>query len=147
MKTRVIEELPVSTEEPVMGKGGVARGMVPSPGSEEWGTLRATITALREENEKLKLETRDMAEKLYTAEASQEAFRFQVTYLKGVNTTQQDDINSLRAELVGVREQHDRFIAGLNAERAALEVGRTHIWSQSYVFTDTDLGCRYNKAS
>ena len=114
VKMRVIEELPASTEESVTGKGGEARGTVPSPGSEEWGTLKATITALRGENEKLKSETREMAEKLDTAEASQEAFRFQVTYLKGVNATQQNNINSLRAELVGVREQRD-------------QIGRAHV--------------------
>jgi predicted RNase H-like nuclease (RuvC/YqgF family) len=91
----------------------------PSSESEEWKTLQATISALREENEKLKSETREVAGKLEAAEASQEAFHSQVLYLKEVNTTQQDDIGSLRAELVEAKDQHDRLVVDSNEERAA----------------------------
>jgi len=93
----------------------------PSPESEEWKTLQATIVTLREENEKLKLETREAAGKLEAAEASQEAFRSQVSSLREVNTTQRDDIESLRAELVETRDKYDRLVVSSNAEKAALE--------------------------
>ena len=94
----------------------------PSPESEEWKTLQVTISALREENEKLNRETREVVGKLAAAEASQEAFRSQVLSLKEVNTTQQDDIESLRAELVEAEDQCDRLVADSNAERAAFQI-------------------------
>jgi len=94
----------------------------PSPESEEWKGLQTVITTLREENEKLKLENHEVAGKLESAEASQEAFRSQVTNLKEVNTTQQDDIKVLRAELVEAKGHHDRLIVDSNAERAALQI-------------------------
>jgi len=88
----------------------------PSPISEEWKTLQATVTALREENEKLKLETREMANKLKAAEASQEAFRSQVSNLNGVNATQREDIESLRAECSKIQDEHDRLMVDSNAQ-------------------------------
>ena len=94
----------------------------PSPESEEWKALQATITALQEENEKLKSETHQMAGKLEAAEASQEAFRSQVASLREVNMTQQDDIKSLRAELVETEDRHDNLMADSDAERAALQI-------------------------
>jgi len=94
----------------------------PSPDSEEWRALQATVAALREENEKLKLETRDMAGKLEAAEGSQEAFRSQVSNLKEVNTTQQDDIASLRAESSEVKNKYDRLTVDSNTQLAALRV-------------------------
>ena len=93
----------------------------PSSESEEWKILQATISALREENEKLKSETCEVAGKLEAAEASQEAFYSQVLYLKEVNTAQQDDIRSLRAELVEAKDQRDRLVVDSNEERAALQ--------------------------
>ncbi|KAF9642245.1 hypothetical protein BDM02DRAFT_3273540, partial [Thelephora ganbajun] len=63
--------------------------VTPSPESMEWKALQSNIAALREENEKLKSENRELAVKLATAEASQEAFRSQVSSLKEVNATQQ----------------------------------------------------------
>jgi hypothetical protein len=97
----------------------------PSPENEEDEIPQATITALQEENEKLKSEIREMAEKLEAAEASRETLLSQVSCLKEVNTTQQDDIKSLRAELVEAKDQRDRLIAGSNAESAAPQVTRT----------------------
>lgn len=94
----------------------------PSSDSEEWKALHATITVLQEENEKLKSETQEMAGKLKTAEASHEAFRSQVSYLKEVNTSQQDDIKSLQAELVETNDWHDKLMADSSAERAALQI-------------------------
>ena len=93
----------------------------PSPESEEWKALQTTAITLREENEKLKSETREIAGKLKAAEASQEAFRSQVTSFKETNTTQQDDIKSLRAELSEARDKHDRLMVDSNEERATLK--------------------------
>jgi FtsZ-binding cell division protein ZapB len=94
----------------------------PSPESEEREALQDTIAVLREENEKLKSKTREMTGKLEAAEDSQEAFRPQVSSLKEVNATQQDDIKALRAELVGIKNKPDRSIVDSNVERAALQV-------------------------
>jgi translation initiation factor 4G len=93
--------------------------------NEERKTLQVTITTLREENENLKSEIREMAGKLEAAEASREAFRLEVLCLNEVNTTQQDDINSLRAELVEAEDRHDRFVADSIVEMAALQATRT----------------------
>lgn len=93
----------------------------PSPESEEWKALQTTVTALREENEKLRLEAREIAEKLEVAGASQEAFRSQIASLKEVNTTQQDDIKSVRAELSEAKDKYDRLKVDSDAEKAALE--------------------------
>ena len=97
----------------------------PSPENEEDETPQATITALQEENEKLKSEIREMAEKLEAAEASRKALLSQVSCLQEVSTTQQDDIKSLRTELVEAKDQRDRLMAGSNAETAAPQVTRT----------------------
>jgi len=94
----------------------------PSPESEEWKALQTTITTLQEENEKLKLEAREMAGNLDAASASQEAFHSQVSSLKEANTTQQDEIKSLRAELSEARGKYDCFTSTSSAEKAALEV-------------------------
>ena len=94
----------------------------PSPESEEWKALQTTVTALREENEKLRLDAREIAEKLEVAGASQEAFRSQIASLKEVNTTQQDDIKSVRAELSEAKDKYNRLKVDSDAEKAALEV-------------------------
>ena len=94
----------------------------PSPESEEWKALQTTVTALQEENEKLRLEAREIAEKLEVAGASQEAFRSQIASLKEVNTTQQDDIKSVRAELSEAKDKYNRLKVDSDAEKAALEV-------------------------
>ena len=77
-----------------------------------------------------------MTGKLEVALASQEAFQSQVSSLRELNVTHQDDIKSLRSELGEAEEKYDQFVGSSNAERAAfqiqlfdLEVG-THIWSQ-----------------
>ena len=93
----------------------------PSPDGEEWKALQATVTSLQRENETLKSDNCEMAEKLGTAKASQDAFRSQVSYLKEANTTQQGDVRSLRAELAEARDRHDRLMADSNTERAALQ--------------------------
>ena len=108
----------------------------PSPSSEEWTALQTTVATLREENEKLKSENFEVTGKLEVAVASQEAFQSQVSSLRELNVTHQDDIKSLRSELSEAEEKYDQFVGSSNAERAAfqiqlfdLEVG-THIWSR-----------------
>lgn len=94
----------------------------PSPESEEWKSLQATIAASLEENERHKSENLEVARKLEAAVASHEAFRSQVSSLKGVNATQQDDIQSLRAELVKARGKYDQHVVDSNTERDTLQV-------------------------
>jgi len=94
----------------------------PSPESEEWKALQTTVATLREENERLESETREMAGKLDVAEASREAFRSQVLSLKEVNATQQDDIDSLRAGLSKVKDKYSKLTEDSVAERATLQV-------------------------
>ena len=93
----------------------------PSPESEEWKTLQSTITTLREENDKLKSENCEMGEKLKAVEASQEAFRSQISSLKEGNTTQQSDIKSLWAELFEAGDKYDRLLEDSNAEKSTLQ--------------------------
>jgi len=94
----------------------------PSPESEEWKALQATIVTLQEEIEKLKSENLDMTGRLEASAASHEAFRSQVSSLKDANVAQQDDIKSLRAKLVEAKDKYDRLIIDSNAERAALQI-------------------------
>ena len=81
----------------------------PSPGSEEWKGLQNTIVPLQKEIGKLESENLEVTEGLEAAEASREAFRSQVSSLKEVNATQENDIESLRAELVEAKERYDRL--------------------------------------
>ena len=94
----------------------------PSPESEEWKALQITIAELREENGELKSENLEVTGKLEVAVASQEAFRSQALSLKEINTTQQDDIKSLRAELTEAEDNYDRFMVDSNVEKASLQV-------------------------
>jgi len=90
----------------------------PSPESEEWKVLQNAIVTLREEIEKLKSENLELVKELGSAKA----FRSQVSSFEVVNTTQQDDIKSLRAELVEAKDKHDQLMADSNAEKAALQI-------------------------
>jgi len=94
----------------------------PSPESEEWKGLQNAIITLREGIEKLESENVKVTEGLEAAEASREAFRSQVSSLKEVNTTQENDIRSLRAELAEAKEKYDQLMVGSNAEKAALQI-------------------------
>ena len=102
-------------------KAAVLESDTPSTESEEWKTLENTISGLQEEVDKLKPENLEMMGKLEAAAASQEAFRSQISGLKEVNTTQQDDIKSLREELLKAQNQYDRLLADSNAEKATLQ--------------------------
>ena len=94
----------------------------PSLGSEEWKTLQDSITALREENEKLRLDNLGVVGELRSSAASQEAFRSQVSSLKEVNTAQQENIKNLREELAEAEGKYDRLMVDSNAETAALQI-------------------------
>jgi len=94
----------------------------PSPESEEWKALQNGIATLQEEIEKLKSENLETVKWLESAEASREAFRSQVLSLKDVNTTQQDDITSLRTELAEAKEKYDRIMVDSNTEKTTLQV-------------------------
>lgn len=93
-----------------------------SPESEERKALQEVITTLLEENQKLKSETRGMVRELRATEVSQEVLRSRAFSLKEANTSQLDNISSLRGELVQVEDEYDRFMADSGAERAALRV-------------------------
>jgi len=94
----------------------------PSPESEE----RKTLLLQRDDSilkiEKLESMNLEVTEGLEAAEASREAFRCQVLSLKEVNTTQENDIKSLQAELAEAKENYDRLMVGSDAERAALQI-------------------------
>ena len=94
---------------------------IPSPESEEWKALQKTVITLQEEIKDSKLENLELTEGLKGAEASQEAFRSQVSSLKEVNTAQQDEIKSLWAELAEAKEKYDRLMVDSDAEKAALQ--------------------------
>ena len=93
----------------------------PSTESEEWKALEDTISRLQEEVDKLTPENGEMKGKLEAAAASQEAFRSQITALKEVNTTQQDDIKSLREELLEAKSKYDKLVIDSNAEKVVLQ--------------------------
>ena len=94
----------------------------PSPESEEWKTLQYTIVTLQKEIEKLESVNLEVMGGLEAAEASREAFRSHVSSLKEVNTTQENDIKILRAELAEAKENYDRLLVDSNAEKAALQI-------------------------
>ena len=93
-----------------------------SPGGEKWKALQDSVPALQGEREKLESENPKVLGKLEAAAASQEAFRSPVSSLKGVDTTQQDDLRLLRAELVEAKDKYDQLIVGLNADRSTLQI-------------------------
>ena len=90
----------------------------PSPESEEWKALQNTTATLREEIKELNSENLGLTKELESAKS----FRSQVSSLEEINTTRQDDIKFLRAELAGARERYDQNTADSNAEKAALQV-------------------------
>jgi len=93
----------------------------PSPESEEWKALQATVTALREKNDKLESENRDMAEKLERAASSQEAFRTLVATLKEDAEIQQDGFRMLIQECAEGNDRYNRLVAESTAEKAAFQ--------------------------
>jgi len=108
-----------------------------STDSEEWKVLQDTIASLREENEKLRLEARDMVRKLAMAEASQEMLRSHVSSLDESNAIHREDIKSLRAEIMDVQEKYDRVMADSEAERATLRVKVSDLEAQRGRLRDT----------
>ena len=63
-----------------------------------------------------------MVRKLEMTEASQEMLRSQVSSLSESNTTHREDIESLRAELMEVKENYNRAVTDSEAEKSALRV-------------------------
>ena len=93
----------------------------PPTESEEWKALKNTVSRLQEEVDKLRPENLEMTERLTVAAASLEAFRSQVTSLKGMNTAQQLEFNSLQAELSEFKVKYNRLVENSTAERDALQ--------------------------
>lgn len=102
--------------------GRMSGSVTTTSDSEEWKVLQDTITSLREENEKLKLEAREMVRKSEMSEASQEMLRSQVSSLNETNAAHREDIKFLRAELVEVKENYNQVVTNSEAEMAALRV-------------------------
>ena len=102
-------------------QAAVLESDIPSTESEEWKALENTISRLQEEVDKLTPENGEMKGKLEAAAASQEAFRSQISALKGDNTTQQDDIRSLRGELLEAKSKYDQLAVDSNVEKDALK--------------------------
>jgi chromosome segregation ATPase len=94
----------------------------PSPESEEWKGLQNAIPILQEEIRKLKSENIEALEGLESAEASREAFRSQISSVKEINTTQDNDIKSLLVESTEAKEKYDRLMVDSNAEKATLHI-------------------------
>ena len=93
-----------------------------TPPESERKVLQNTIAALQEEIRVLKSENFEMAEGLEAAKVSLEASCSQVSSLQEVNTTQQDDIRSLRAELIEAKEKYNRLIEDSDAEKTAFQI-------------------------
>ena len=102
-------------------KAATLECVTPSTEIEEWRALENTISTLQEEISNLKPENLKMTKDLVAATASLEAFRTQVASLKEVNSQQQQDINSLRAELRESKDKYSRLMEGSNAERVAFQ--------------------------
>lgn len=88
----------------------------PTPESEEWKALQNSINTLRWENEKLQSENRELLLKLEAAGGPQ------ISRLKESNTTQQDEIESLRKELVEAKDLYDRLAADSGTEKATHKI-------------------------
>ena len=78
-----------------------------------YSTLQGEIDELRSENLKMIMD-------LEAAAASLGAFRSQVVSLEEVNVAQQQEINSLREELLESKDKHSRLVEDSKAEQDAL---------------------------
>ena len=107
----------------------------PSTETEEWKALEKMISTQQEEIDRLKPENVKMTESLEAATASLEAFRSQVASLKEVNVAQQQEINSLRTELLESKDQHIRLVEDSDAEKDALRstISDLEVCSVSYL--------------
>ena len=89
---------------------------------EERKALQSSIIALKKVNEKLELEHSKVVRKLEAGNASQEAFRSQMSFLEDANATQREENKTLRRELVEVKCLYDQFVTDSNAEKTAHRV-------------------------
>jgi hypothetical protein len=94
----------------------------PSPDGEECKALQTTIAVLREENDQLGSENREMAGRLEAAATSQEAFRALVAVLKEDAEIQQDGFRILAAQCSEGNDRYKRLVEESNAEKAALQI-------------------------
>ena len=78
-----------------------------------YSTLQGEIDELRSENLKMIMD-------LEAAAASLGAFRSQVVSLEEANVAQQQEINSLREELLESKDKHSRLVEDSKAEQDAL---------------------------
>lgn len=105
--------------------------------SDKWKTFQKSITALREENEKLRSENRDIVLKLEAAQASQHGFRLHISSLEQVKAARQSEIDYLRKELVESKDLYERVIRDCNAEKAAHQTRSSGI----------EVGLRFHQSS
>lgn len=84
---------------------------IPSP---ERGELQNIITTLQGEIEKLRSDI------LKIVEATGRTEDPQVSSLRKINVIQEDNINSLRAELIEAKDEYNQFVVDSNIENAAL---------------------------
>jgi len=107
----------------------------PSPESEDMEALQATVAALREKNDKLESENRDMAGKLEAAVSSQEAFRTLVAALKEDVEDQQNNFRNLKEQYAEGNHRYNQLVEESTVERAAFQAqvldleASTGIWS------------------
>ena len=93
----------------------------PSPESEDRKVLQATVAGLREKNDKLESENRDMAGKLEAAASSQEAFRTLVAALKEDVEDQQNGFRTLKEQYVEGNDRYNRLVAESATEKAVFQ--------------------------
>jgi len=93
----------------------------PSPESEDWKALQATVVALREKIDELESENCVMAGKLEAAAGSQEAFRTLVVALKEDAEIQQDGIRILTQQCTEGNDRYNRLVAESTAEKTAFQ--------------------------
>ena len=112
----------------------------PSPESEEWKALQATVSTLREKNDKLESENCDMAGKLEAAASSQDAFRTLVATLKEDVKYQQDGFRSLMEQYAKGNDRYARLAAESAAEKAAFQAQVLDLEASTYIRSRIELG-------
>ena len=90
-----------------------------SPENEEWKKkLQDSVATLREENERLQSENREIVLKLEEVQTSQEGSRSHISSLEQINAARLNEISSLRKELVEAKDSYEQVMKGWNGEKA-----------------------------
>ena len=118
-----------------------------SPENDEWKKkLHDSVSALREENRRLQSENREVVLKLEAVQASQEGSLSHISSLEQVNAAQQNEINSLRKELVEAKDSYEQVMKGWNVEKTAYltrisgaEVGFSAFSAEGVDFSDNGI--------